>query len=206
MSLTNMGCWGETTASFISGGCIGPDNGVPTKVTYANGNQLDTAKAFLQANGNSVKLVTLDIGINDIAYNCFDFNTGELDYACVSQTLPVIHDNLVTILTALQSVSSSSTKFIIGNTFDPFQNVLPSTILAVQELNQVYDQVAGETHISLADIASTVHFNDYPNGGNPYLCGGSAPLSWVCINGDTHSTTLGYTLIANTFYDTYENI
>lgn len=204
MSLVNMGCWGETTDTFIHGGCIGPNYGIPTKVTYT-GSQLDTAKAFLSANGSSVKVVTVDVGLNDIAYNCFDPNTGAVDYTCVANILPVIHDNELTIVRSLQSVASPATKIVLGNAFDPFQNALPGTIQAVQDFNQVVAQVASETNTAQADIGAAFHLDDYPNGGNPYLCPANGDaLTWTCINGDTHPTTAGYQLMAQTFFQAYE--
>lgn len=206
MSLVNMGCWGETTSSFINGNCVGPSIGISTKVTYVNGDQLDTAKAFLQANGSNVKVVTLDVGLNDLAFTCFDPNTGSIDYTCVSQLLPVVQSNETTILNTLKSVASPSTTFLLSNTFDPLQNVLPNTILAVQELNQTIATVANQTHTPLVNQSAAFHMDQYPNGGNPYLCPDNAPLVWACTSNDTHPTTAGYTVMANTFYAKYENL
>lgn len=209
LSLVNMACWGETTDSLIHGGCIGPQFGLPTKVTYTgpNASQLDTAKAFLEANGNAVKLVTVDAGINDLAYACFDPNTGDVDYTCVSQVLPVVQQNEIQIVRTLQSVASPATRIVLANSFDAYQNILPNTVLAFQQFNQVMGQVAQQTNVPLVDVAQAFHLNDYPNGNNPYLCpaNGNA-LVWACTGGDSHPTTAGYALMAQAFYQKYQNL
>src|SRR5690349_10068078 len=57
LALTNLGCPGETSRTLRLGG----------RCPYPNGaSQLDTAVAFLRAHRHSVRLVTIDIGGNDV--------------------------------------------------------------------------------------------------------------------------------------------
>src|SRR5258708_12625653 len=55
---TNYGCPGETSSTFINGGCPFAPSGSPA--------QLTAALAFLQANPGKVSPITLDIGANDV--------------------------------------------------------------------------------------------------------------------------------------------
>lgn len=205
VTLVNMACWGETTSTLINGGCPGPSNGIPTKVPY-DGSQLNTAKEFLATNGSAVKLVTIDVGLNDLVDNCFNQYSGRVNYTCVSKELPIIEANELTIISTLRSVASPATQFMIANTFDAYQNLLPNTILAVQEFNQTISDVSQQANVPLVDIADAFHMNDYPNGGNPYLCPVGNPLTWACVAADSHPTTAGYQLMATTFDQEYVSL
>src|SRR2546421_9987357 len=78
LALTNLGCPGETSTSLITGG----------KCPYPGGvSQLDAAVAFLRAHPGRVKLITLDIGGNDVNH-CVTATA--IDFACFDQALLTI--------------------------------------------------------------------------------------------------------------------
>ena len=54
--LTNLGCSGETTTSMLRGGLC----------RYPEGSQIAAAVAFLKANAATTRLVTLDMGANNV--------------------------------------------------------------------------------------------------------------------------------------------
>src|SRR5712692_8988148 len=59
--VTNLGCPGETSSTFINGGCPFAPPGTPA--------QLTSAVAFLQKDAGKVSPVTLDIGANDMLHD-----------------------------------------------------------------------------------------------------------------------------------------
>jgi lysophospholipase L1-like esterase len=80
--LENLGCPGETSGTMLSGG-VCPFAGAP--------NQMDAAVAFLRAHPGRVKLITIDIGANDVD-GCL--SSGSIDVTCISNGLTAIATNL----------------------------------------------------------------------------------------------------------------
>src|SRR5947209_7323133 len=88
--LDNLGCPGETSGSMRRGGICPYPGGA---------SQLDTALAFLRAHRGAVRLVTIDIGGNDVD-RCFSFSG--IDEACFRQGLFTIAVNLFAIVAELR--------------------------------------------------------------------------------------------------------
>ena len=72
LRVVDLGCPGETTTSFISGPCAFATNGkpfgnkpLPMHVKY-QGAQLLAALKYLENPNDNVRLITVDIGINDL--------------------------------------------------------------------------------------------------------------------------------------------
>src|SRR5215468_3042455 len=61
----NFGCVGETTNTFIQGGCLYTAQGFRLHHDYS-GSQLDAAAAFLRANPGNVDPITFNLGTNDL--------------------------------------------------------------------------------------------------------------------------------------------
>src|SRR5216684_2402880 len=93
----NLGCPGETSSTFINGGCsFAP----PPPYT-----QLGAALAFLQANARKVSPVTLDIGADDLlrdfnpltctVSSSFNSDLATLDFNLTQVILPQLHNALL---------------------------------------------------------------------------------------------------------------
>ncbi|MGA8977960.1 MAG: SGNH/GDSL hydrolase family protein, partial [Pedococcus sp.] len=74
--LVNLACSGETTTSMLEGGGC----------TYDRGSQLAQAEQFLRDHATDVRLVTLDIGGNDVARCGF----GGLKSSCTGPALATL--------------------------------------------------------------------------------------------------------------------
>ena len=61
----NYGCPGETSASFIHGGCPYTTQGFTLHDSYS-GSQLDAAITFLRSHSGQVSPITLNLGTNDL--------------------------------------------------------------------------------------------------------------------------------------------
>jgi lysophospholipase L1-like esterase len=188
----NLGCPGETSGTFINGGC-----------TYAylhkyfyRGAQLNTALTYLAAHQGQVSPVTLDIGANDVlpdlnSSTCtpnvskFAADLATLDANLKQVILPRLHS-------ALTVNGIVSGDLVVMNYYDPYQNLCPNTLPYLEELNQhLAVDIAG--YGSVVDVFSAFGGASIPN---PNTC----VYTWICsIFKDVHSRSLGYNVIAHAF-------
>src|SRR2546429_14410 len=91
--LVNLGCPGETSTTFVAGGRCPSPHGA---------SQFATALAFLRAHSGHVRLVTLDIGGNDVDH-CV--TSAGIDRACFNQGLLDIAINVSVAVARLRQVA-----------------------------------------------------------------------------------------------------
>jgi lysophospholipase L1-like esterase len=192
MTRADLACPGETSETFINGGC---PYALLHKYFY-KGAQLNAALAFLAAHQGRVSPVTLDIGANDIlpdlnARTCMaDTSKFATDLALLDANLKqVILPRLRSALTVNGVVSGD---LIVMNYYDPYQNLCPNTLPYLEELNQ---HLAEDT----ADYGGVIDVFDAFGGAtvpNPNICG----YTWICsVFKDVHARSLGYSVIAQAF-------
>lgn len=92
-----LGCPGETSGTFLAGGC----SGEAAIGGYATGNQLGDALSAIAAAGPDLKLITINIGANDVLA-CL--SAPDL-FACLGGALPTLAGNLTVILGTLQAAA-----------------------------------------------------------------------------------------------------
>lgn len=190
--MTNMGCPGETSSSFIEGGCSHP---YLRKYAYV-GAQLDAAVRFLRTFRGQVSPVTLDIGANDLLDD-IDTRTCTVDLPKFERTLITLDHNLTqVILPRLQAALLLSGKrtgdLVMMNFYDPFQNECPNTVPYVQIFNRhLASDIRGYGQI--VDVFGAFGGATTPN---ERLCS----YTWMCSRfHDVHARTEGYAIIAHTF-------
>ncbi|GAC1358044.1 MAG: hypothetical protein NVSMB44_04840 [Ktedonobacteraceae bacterium] len=189
----NLGCPGETSSSFINGGCR---YAALRKFSY-QGDQLSAAVLYLTQHQGQVSPVTLDIGANDMlpdlsSATCVvsteKFNA---DLAAFDTNLT---QNILPRLRAALTVNGVVTgDLLVANYYDPYQNMCPNTVPFVQELNS---HIAADVQGSgtVVDVFSAFGGATTPN---PNAC----MYTWICDASyhDIHSTTQGYGVIAQAF-------
>ena len=141
--LVNLACSGETTTSMLEGGGC----------TYDGGSQLAEAEAFLREHAADVRLVTLDIGGNDVARCGF----GGLKPSCTTPALATLSDNLPQITSRLRAAAPEA-EVVVLNYYDPFLvlDLLGSSGLgqkSVTELGKVNAAIASSATASGARVA-----------------------------------------------------
>ncbi|HWS83272.1 MAG TPA: SGNH/GDSL hydrolase family protein [Ktedonobacteraceae bacterium] len=194
----NLGCPGETSSSFISGG----------KCPYPSpfSSQLATAVGYLQqqAHAGQVTLVTLDIGANDLlgdidpttckVSNTFTADLQTLDTNLTKTILPQLH-------AALKGNHGQVTgNLMLLNYYDAFQNVCPNTVQKIEMLNTHLAHDVGNFDV-LVNIFKAFGGAAVPN---PNIC----TDTWVCSpppGPDIHPTTAGYQVIANALEKSYNS-
>jgi lysophospholipase L1-like esterase len=187
----NLGCPGETSSTFIKGGCPAP--GAPP-LPYT---QLAAAVAFLQVHAGKVSPVTLDIGANDVLRdnkpNC------AVDVSGFNADLATLDTNLKgTILPALQGALTVDGRvtgnIVMMNYYDPLQNFCPNTVPFTQKLNR---HLAADVQ-GFGSIVNVFRSFGGAKIPNPNIC----TYTWICSKyQDIHPMNKGYSVIAETFED-----
>ncbi len=190
--VTNYGCPGETSSTFINGGCPFAPPNTPA--------QLTAAVAFLQQNAGKVSPITLDIGANDVLHDT-DPSTCKVNRTQFNIDLATLDTNLTgTILPALQKALTINGHvtgdLVLMNYYDPLQNLCPNTVHFTQRLNE---HLAADTKAFGFFIVNV--FGAFGGSGvpNPNICA----YTWMCtpppLGPNIHPTDLGYSVIAGTF-------
>lgn len=192
-SFTNYGCNGETTNTFINGGC-------PYAYALHNyyiGAQLNAAVAFIKYHAGNVSPVSLDIGANDLlpdinGSTCTVSSSWSTDLANVDSRLTgTILPKLVGALTNSSGVRTGD--LVMMNYYDPYQNQCPSSLSYVQTLNQHLAADAAQFNVPISDVMTAFGGTTTPN---PNIC----TYTWMCSGyHDIHATTTGYGVIAQAF-------
>ena len=197
LRLVNYGCPGETSTTMVTGGCPWPAQYLHDGYGGA-GSQLAAAQAFLARHGAQVKLVTIDIGSNDLLALVKGCQTGSPDAveACVlaglPKTLATLSANYATILAAVTSAAPHA-DVVIFNLYNPLALTLPQSDQLVRAVNKGLATVATGAHVQVADSFDVINLG----AGTPLeklaVCG----LTWECSSyANVHPNTLGYWALA----------
>lgn len=198
--MVNLGCSGETSATFING----------SRCSYgADGrSQLKSALSMLTKLKGNVKLVTLDIGAND-GQTCVS-KTGNI----IAAGLQAVATNLPSITKQVRAAVGPNTRIVLLNYYNPFlvtylqggdkkqvaqlssglQGVLNSAIGygAATGGGQVADVAGAFDSLNWFTMVKTSYGTLPRNVAN--ICN----LTYMCAKGDIHANGTGYTLLAKT--------
>lgn len=181
----NLGCPGETTASYMTGGCEYTAFGFALHHTYS-GTQMDAAIAFLKAHPGEVSPITINLGANDL-------NACGFDQTCIARAIATVGENMGVILSTLRA-SAPNSEIIVMEYYNPFAVIDPTTNGAAQSLNAVLAGDAASVRGRVADAFTP--FNLAP-AEPATLC----VLTLFCTSlHDIHASDAGYRVIAQQFW------
>jgi lysophospholipase L1-like esterase len=192
----NLGCPGETSATFIDGGLC----------DYPQGSQFDQAIQFLHAHGKFTGLITIDLGANDIL-QCVKGPIIDLD--CIGQLLVQLPAELSYILETLREVAPGVP--IVGmNYYNPllvfwFQSppLAQLTIALQNQINDALEDVYAAFGVPVADVAGVFMSDDLTTDNNGNFIPDSIDLlcawTWMCEFQNIHANDTGYAVIAEEF-------
>jgi lysophospholipase L1-like esterase len=204
--LTKLGCSGESTKTFLIGGIC----------RYGTlHSQLVAALAFLADHRDHVRLITINLGGNDIG-PCAGV-TG-IDLKCVDKAMKTIHDNLTVAMAALR-VLAPSVPMIGMNFYDPViafplflpdgQAIADASIPLNSALNRMMEGVYAAYGAPTADVEGAFQTFDTTPVTVPGL--GVVPLNlaricqwlFMCVpppvGPNDHPNNDGYIVIADAF-------
>jgi len=223
LELVKLGCGGETTAQMIDG---------DGSACYSeqSGSQLEVAESLLRDYGDRVRLVTIDIGVNDVL-DCIDLSGGNLviDESCLFSeggAVKQVTANLGEILDRLKLAASEGTQIVGMNYFNPFLAayvLIPVDGPAIADYSRelvsyfnhdVLEPVYQGYGVAVADVsaafsAGSIGDIDFPAFGGwvPMDVAAVCQLTNMCglnrgVIGDIHPNPVGYGLIAAAFAET----
>jgi lysophospholipase L1-like esterase len=199
LELKNLGCDGATTTSLLQGdGC---------RIPYVSeASQLKDAEAFLRDHQGRVRLITIDIGGNDV--NHCVANPDQL-VPCATAAIGAIPSSLSEILGRLHA--SAPGVPIVGMTYyDPYlaawlsgdQELASSSVQLTALLNATLAKVYREPDTHVADVAGAFGTPTDPMelvGAYPAPVATICAWTWMCKAGDIHPNDDGYRAIAHAF-------
>ncbi len=196
--LRNLACSGETAASMVGGGVC----------AYDEGTQLDAALAFLHAHGKFTRVITIDIGANDVQ-NCV--LASGIDLACVDKGMKTIATDLPMILGKLRSAAPGA-RVVVLDYYNPFlavwltgpdgQRLAQTSAMLQRILTSIITSAAVGAEARIADISGAFKSGDWslvsvPGQGQiPTNVATICSLTWMCIRMDIHANDKGYAVMA----------
>jgi lysophospholipase L1-like esterase len=192
-TLVNLGCYGETSLSFLAGPCPYHALGFPLHTNY-DGAQIDAAVAFLRANPGKVSPILISLGANDVLFGVFD--VCGLDPDCIGALLPgvltALAENLNVALGRLRAAAPDA-EIVMLQYYNPLGLIDAATDGPVLLLNQVIGSAAAAYRARVADAFPA--FNGVPQPAG--LC----TLTLMCTaESDIHASDAGYALIADLMF------
>jgi lysophospholipase L1-like esterase len=199
--LVNVACSGETVVTMVDGG----------RCAYAEGTQLAQAVEFLHAHRRTTRLVTIDIGANDVQ-RCVSRSPLGIDLVCVRQGLGDVQRLLPQVLAQLHAAAPEA-RIVVVNYYNPFLaayltgasgQALAQQSMALQAtLNAILAGSAASVGAEVADVATAFRSTDTTPVDVPAL-GGTVPTNvaticawtWMCSLGDIHANDAGYAVMA----------
>lgn len=191
-SRTNYACNGETSSTFINGGC-------PYWYAlhdYYLGSQLSAALSFIRAHRGQVSPVSLDMGANDLlpdinSSTCAVSSSWSTDLANLDNRL--VNTILPQLVAALKVNGVRTGDLVMMNYYDPYQNKCPNSVSYVETLNSHIAADAAQFGVPVANVFAAFGGAAEPD---PDTC----TYTWFCSAfHDVHATTTGYGVIAGAF-------
>jgi lysophospholipase L1-like esterase len=191
VQVVNYGCPGESTRTFVAGGCPWLAGGRALHNPF-HGAQLDAALAFLRAHPNEVSPITLNLGGNDAeAFSA----ACKRSFACARargpRAMTQIASRLESILRRLRLAAPKADVIVIG--------VWNNDITTARQSDPLYR--AFDLVLQKAATSAGAHFADPfplfdPPGSLTYRKARICAYTFMCSRGDGHPTDAGYRAIA----------
>ncbi len=199
--LVNVACSGETVVTMVTGG----------RCTYEEGTQLLQAVEFLHAHRRTTRLVTIDIGANDVQ-RCVSRDPLGIDLVCIQQGLGDVQRLLPQVLAQLHRAAPGA-RIVVLNYYNPFlaayltgpagQAIAQQSVGLQTSLNTIIAGSAASVGAKVADVSTAFRSTDTTPVTVPAL-GGPVPTNvaticawtWMCRLGDIHANDTGYAVMA----------
>ncbi|HWI34406.1 MAG TPA: SGNH/GDSL hydrolase family protein, partial [Lapillicoccus sp.] len=192
IQLRNLGCTGETTSSMLGGG----------KCRYPEGSQIAAAVAFLKANADKTRLVTLDIGANNVL-DCA--GTGSVDQACAARDTLAAARELGQIMGQIRG-AAPKVPIVLLTYYNPLlaawrqgdegKKVAAQSQPLLGGLNVEITKAAKAVGAKVADVAGEFATNDTGGSPQPNNVTRICDWTWMCARRDIHANDAGYAAMA----------
>lgn len=197
VQLDNLACPGETATSAITKGLC----------AYSEGNQLGAALARARDDGPEIRLVTIQLGANDV-WPCSAKALG-VDTKCGERGVVAASVALDGIIGEIQHMLPDA-QIVVVDYYDPFASMkvfgddsaqwAELSSHAVSQLNERIARVASDRGVTLARIGELFHVGDWSmseTGDVPLATDRVCRWTFMCERGDTHPSDEGHQAIAH---------
>jgi lysophospholipase L1-like esterase len=196
LQVVNYSCPGESTKTFIAGGCPGRGDVRGLHDTY-RGAQLTAALAFLRAHSGEVGPITLTLWGNDLFEDFAPTCKGDL--ACIKSHaragLARLSTRLTTIVNRLRTAAPTAEIILTGAwNFDVEQYAQADPLF--RSIDATIARVAA---LGRARVAKMYPVFD-PAGSLAVKKARICKLTFICTKGDPHPTDAGYRAMAAAFW------
>lgn len=189
--LTNLGCSGETTTTMLRGGLC----------RYPEGSQIAGAVAFLKANAATTRLITLDMGANNVL-RCA---RPALDQACAASTTTTVAKELATILGQIRA-AAPAVPIVVLTYYNPLlaawltgpegQTTATQSQVLLGGLNAEITKAAKAAKAKVADVAGAFATTEASGSPQPANVKRICDWTWMCSRNDIHANDAGYAAMA----------
>lgn len=189
IQIVNYACPGESTATFLNGGCDWPK--VLLHSSYPD-SQMQAAIGFLEQHHGQVSPITIDLGANDVVIpikNCLIAANRQECLNGIPSLVASAVESLDTILSQLRAAAPYS-EIIVLQYYNPFAAVAPSTSALVKLANDGIAQDAARQGARVADAFTLFNGSALPQPAT--LCS----MGPFCPPTDVHPNDTGYGAIA----------
>jgi lysophospholipase L1-like esterase len=190
-ALKNLGCSGETTGSLLRGGLC----------PYPEGTQLAAATAFLAAHPGAVRLVTLDIGANNVL-GCAG---AAIDPTCATTSTAGVATDLAAILGRVRAAAPQA-RIVVLTYYNPLlaayrqgpagRAYATTSQPLLASLNDVVRAAAGGVGAGVADVAGAFETANTSGTPEPANVARVCAWTWMCSRQDIHANDEGYAAMA----------
>jgi lysophospholipase L1-like esterase len=192
----NYGCPGETTTTFIAGGCPWLLAGGPLHDSFGGASsQLTAALSFLAAHPGQVSLISLDIGSNDLLAVLAACGTNQ---TCIAARVGsptqagTLLGNYAQILAALRQAAPNA-QLVVFNFYNPEAIAVPGSDALLAPINAAIRQLAGAFDASVADAFRVINHRAGSPAEDTFVC----HRTWMCTAyAAIHPNQLGYHQLA----------
>jgi lysophospholipase L1-like esterase len=195
IQVVNYGCPGESTVTFVRGGCPGRADGFKLHDPF-RGPQVKAAESFLRSHPGQVSPITLTLWGNDWLPLLMDRCKG--DVKCVRRhgpaTIAALGSRLTSILGRLRAAAPTAEIIVTGAwNIDPDR--LEQLRPVYRSLNASIVRAASASHARVAKTLPVFNPSGSVRAQRRRLCA----LTFICSKGDPHPTDAGYRALAGAF-------
>jgi lysophospholipase L1-like esterase len=193
--VVNYGCPGESTKTFIHGGCSGRGD-VKGLHDPFEGSQLGAALAFLRAHRGEVSPITVTLWGNDLFEEFSPACKGDL--VCIrshaSAGLARFASRLASIVGRLRAAAPNG-EIIVTGAWNPDVEHLAQSDPLFRSIDATIARVAAAGKARVAKMYPVFSPVGNPARAKARICA----LTFICSKGDVHPTDAGYRAMANAF-------
>ena len=194
--VVNYGCSGESTATFISGGCPMQLLGLPLQDPF-EGAQLEAALSFLRLHRGEVSPITLTLASNDVRQL---ITACGYEFACIKANAPAaiasIGANLSYILGRLRAEAPEA-EIIVTGMWSSFIGAFDLADPLIMELNAEISRVASGHRARFADPFPVFNPQGDPDAELAAIC----TYLRLCTDGDSHPSAAGNAALAEIVFE-----